>query len=307
MESWLNYHHLYYFYVIATEGGVAKAAQRLRLGQPTLSAQLKQFESTLGVLLFERKHKRLILTDQGRLALQYAQEIFQTGSELLDVLQDRAIPNRLHVQIGALDSVPKQIVAKMVEKALSFGPCTISVLEGKGDELIRELINHKIDLFVTNTSPSADETAGLFSKSIAKVPVAILGSPRFKSLKNGFPHTLARAPLILPTRHSKLRHDLEHFFSLNKLALNLIVETQDTSIHHRLALAGLGIFPTPVLEDAESSKKPEFVDIGRLPGVYEEYFFVSASRKIENPVSARLIKEFDLKSKVIRRKNNDNH
>ena len=110
MNQWINYHHLYYFKTIAEEGSVSKAAEKLRLGQPTLSAQLKQFEDSLGVALFERQHKKLILTEQGKLALDYAKNIFRMGSEMYEVLHDRLKPLKPSLHIGALDSIPKQIV-----------------------------------------------------------------------------------------------------------------------------------------------------------------------------------------------------
>ncbi len=95
-SKWINYHHLYYFKTIAEEESVSKAAHKLRLGQPTLSAQLKQFEEQLGVQLFERKHKKLLLTEQGRIALDYAQNIFRLGGEMFEVLNDHITPTRVH-------------------------------------------------------------------------------------------------------------------------------------------------------------------------------------------------------------------
>jgi LysR family transcriptional activator of nhaA len=115
MFPWMNYHHLYYFKVIAEEGSVSKAAQKLHIGQPTLSAQLKQFEESLQITLFERQHKKLILTEQGKVALEYAQSIFKMGNEMVEVLNDRLISTRTHLQIGALDSIPKQIILNLNE------------------------------------------------------------------------------------------------------------------------------------------------------------------------------------------------
>jgi LysR family transcriptional activator of nhaA len=150
VNYWINYHHLNYFRIIALEGSISKAADKLKIGQPTLSAQLKQFEDTIGIQLFERKHKKLIITESGSLALEYANEIFRMGGELLEVLHDRFIPNRPHVQFGALDSVPKYIVLSIAKAALKAGRCTVSLLEGSGDDLLREMSMHKIDLVISN-------------------------------------------------------------------------------------------------------------------------------------------------------------
>ncbi|MFZ4405227.1 MAG: LysR family transcriptional regulator, partial [Pseudobdellovibrionaceae bacterium] len=155
MSSWINYHHLLYFKTIAEENSVSKAALKLRLGQPTLSAQLKQFEENIGVKLFERQHKKLVLTEQGKVALDYARNIFKMGEEMYEVLHDQLTPNRVHLQIGALDSIPKQIILQLSKAALKVQACTISLIEGKADEIIRELNAHRIDLFVTNHLPPA--------------------------------------------------------------------------------------------------------------------------------------------------------
>ncbi|MCX6128893.1 MAG: LysR family transcriptional regulator, partial [Proteobacteria bacterium] len=117
MNPWINYHHLFYFKTIAEEGTISKAAKKLRIGQPTLSTQLKQFEETLGIQLFERQHKKLLLTEQGRLALDYASNIFKMGAEMYEVLHDRLKPLKPSLHIGALDSIPKQIVLQLVKSA----------------------------------------------------------------------------------------------------------------------------------------------------------------------------------------------
>lgn len=294
MNPWINYHHLNYFRIIANEGSIAKAAEKLRLGQPTLSAQLKQFEETIGVKLFDRQHKKLILTESGRVALEYANEIFKIGGELIEVLHDRLVPSRTHVQIGALDSIPKRMVLNIVKEALKIGRCTVSILEGKGDELLRELSLHKIDLFLSNYIPSAHETEKIYSRSIAKVPVIIYGASRYKSLKNNFPDSLKNIPFILPTIHSKLRHDLEHYFRKANVPIDIVAETQDVGVQKLLGIEQLGLVPLPEVSAVDFAKDKELIEIGRVPGVYEELFLISASRKIENPISSQLMKTFKM-------------
>ncbi len=294
MNPWINYHHLNYFRVIATEGSIAKASAKLRLGQPTLSAQLKQFEDTLGVQLFERRHKKLILTETGRMTLKYANEIFRLGAELLEVLHDRMDSAKAHVQIGALDSVPKGVVMSVVKAALNIAPCSVSILEGKGDELIRQLGLHHIDLFIANYSPSLGEGPNLFSRSLAKIPVAIYGAPSYKHLRKNFPRSLDRVPIILPTKDSKLRLDLEHYFATANQTLSVVAETQDTSLQKLLGVDGLGILPVTAMSIKDSLAKGELIELGKLPGVFEEIFLVSASRKIENPISSQLMKTLSL-------------
>lgn len=294
MDSWLNYHHLYYFRVIAAEGSIARAARILRLGQPTLSAQLRQLEDKLGVQLFERQHKKLILTEHGRMALEYAAEIFRMGSEMVEVLQDRIAPSRTHVQLGALDSISKQLSARMIEAAYKISPCTVSVLEDDGDQLVRELLAHRIDLILTNRPPASPEGRKLVVRSLARLPVVVCGAERFKNLRKDFPRSLDKAPFVMPTPHSKLRHDVEHFFSANRIQPDVIAEIQDTSLQMILGTQGVGLLPIAESAAASLLKRGDLIRLGSLEGVYEEIFLAAASRKIENPISSRLFRGFVL-------------
>lgn len=290
----LNYHHLYYFMVIAEEGAIAKASGRLLLGQPTLSAQLKQFEDNLGVQLFERRHKRLILTETGRLALNYAKQIFQLGGEMVEALNDRLVPNRVHVQLGVLDSVPKQFVLRLVQAAYAVQPCTVSILEGKGDELMRELLNHRLDLLMTNYSPPGRGDVKMTVKSVARLPVEVFGAEKYKNVKRGFPQSLQQQPFVMPTHDSRLRADLEHHFRLAGISLNSVAETQDTSLQRWLGEAGVGMIAatTQAVEDLLKQKKLH--KLGALAGVSEEFYLISSSRRIENPVASQLIQDFEI-------------
>lgn len=292
MNHWINYHHLNYFRVIALEGSISKAALKLKLGQPTLSAQLKQFEETIGIPLFEHKHRKLILTEQGMLALEYANEIFKMGDELLEALHDRVVPSRPHVQFGALDSVPKHAVLAVAKAALKAGRCTVSFLEGNGEELMREMALHKIDLVISNYIPRIRDDLKIYSRSIAKSPVSIYGSKEFLHLKKDFPRSLENATFILPTAHSKLRHDIEHFFKAKKINLDIAVETQDTALQKLMGIDSLGLIPLTSFAAQTYIKEKKLFEIGKIPGVYEEIFFLSLSRKIENPISSHIMKHF---------------
>ncbi|MGE4132768.1 MAG: LysR family transcriptional regulator [Bdellovibrionales bacterium] len=288
---WLNYHHLLYFKVIAEEGGIARAAEKLRLGQPTLSTQLKQLEDVLGKPLFERRNRKMILTEAGASALNYANEIFRLGDEMQEVLQDRPVANQVHLQVGALDGVPKSVTLALVSAALKAAPCTVSILEGKGDELLRELSAHRLDLILSNYPPLSGGTTQIYARSVAKINVAVFGSSRFRGLKKDFPKSLSGQPFVLPTIHSKLRQDLNHYFKLKNLPIVVAAETQDTSLQRLMASDGIGMAP---LSEVKAPENEILHKIGRLAGVFEEIWLVSAQRKIENPVAARLMASFHL-------------
>lgn len=292
MSPWINYHHLFYFKIIAEEGSVSKAAEKLKLGQPTLSSQLKQFEEILGVTLFERSHKKLALTEQGKIALDYAKNIFRMGSEMYEVLHDRLRPLKPALHLGALDSVPKQIVLQLVKHALRISPCQITLSEGKSDALLRELVSHKMDIMVTDFVPTGLDGKGIYAKSITKKNVAFFGAPKFKTLRKGFPKSISGQPMILPTYDGKLRQDLDHWAKLNDIELNIIVESQDIAIKKLMAVNELGLIATATHTVTGQVLRGELAEIGQLQGVHEELFLLTAQRKIENPLAAKLKESF---------------
>lgn len=292
MNQWINYHHLFYFKTIAEEGTVSKAAEKLKLGQPTLSAQLKQFEDTIGVQLFERHHKKLVLTEQGKVALDYSKSIFRMGSEMYEVLHDRLKPLKPTIHLGALDSIPKQIVLQLVKHAFRISPCQITLSEGKSDELIRELTAHRMDLMVSNFLPAGTDGKGLYAKSIVKKNVAFYGAPKFKTLRKGFPKSISGEPMILPTYDSRLRQDLDHWAKINKIELNIVIESQDVSVKKLMAINEMGLIPTATHTVTGQILRGELVEIGQLQGVHEELFLVTAQRKIENQIASKLKDQF---------------
>lgn len=294
-KPWINYHHLQYFKVIALEGGIAKAAKKLRLGQPTLSTQMKQFEETLGQSLFDRTHRNIQLTEAGKLVLGYANEIFKLGDEMIDVLSDQHTTEKVRVQIGVNDTVAKSITLKMFQKAQKDHDCIATITEGHGDELLRELRAHRIDLVLSNYPPHAGDASGFYAKSISKMPVMICGAPKFASLKRDFPKSLEGQPFVLPTMQSKLRNDVDHYLKLAEIHINVVAEVQDTALQKLMGTHGHGLLPIALQAVDELIASKELVPIGKLDDVHEELWLIAAQRRIQNPVAAKLMSTFSLK------------
>jgi LysR family transcriptional regulator, transcriptional activator of nhaA len=257
-----------------------------------LSAQLKQFEDTIGIQLFERQHKKLVLTEQGKVALDYSKNIFRMGSEMYEVLHDRLKPLRHSLHIGSLDSVPKQIVMQLVKQALKICPCQVTLSEGNLDQLVRELSTHRMDILISNFLPSGVDSKGLFPRSVVKKNVAVYGSPKFKFLRKNFPKSLSGHPMILPTYDSKLRYDIDHWSKMHEIELNVIVEGQDIATKKLMAVDGIGLLPTATHSVTRQVLSGELIEIGKLQGVHEELFLISAQRKIVNPIAAKLMSSF---------------
>jgi LysR family transcriptional activator of nhaA len=293
-SPWINYHHLYYFKTIAEEGSVSKAASKLKLGQPTLSAQLKQLEDSLEIKLFDRKNKRLELTEQGELTLSYCKNIFQLGQEMYEALHDKFKANKVILRIGAIDSVPKQIVLHMVKTALKNKDCQILLVEGKTHDLLAQLNARQIDLLLTNFLPADSSSKNLNYRSVAKKPVCFYAAQEFKHLRKGFPQSLSGQPIILPTYDSKVRFDIDQWALSNKITLNICVESQDIALKKLLATEGVGLLPTSSFSVLRQVLSGELVQIGSLDKVFDDLLLISAQRKIENPLVDFLMKNFKI-------------
>ncbi len=289
----LNYHHLYYFKTIATEGSISKAATKLLLGQPTLSMQLKQFEESIGHRLFERKNRSLILTEMGRLILNYANEIFKLGDEMLDSVSDRPSFKKFKLQIGALDSVPKVIIRQLMSVAFSIQDCAISILEGEGPDLIDDLMNHRLDIVISNLPGPMMTNEKIYSRSITKMPLIVVGAEKFKNLNVNYPQSLQGVPFIFPTYHSKVRSEIEQYFSQIKVKPNVIAETQDASLMKSLAVEGHGLAIIAETAVRGALREGLLFKIHSLEGFSEELWLIAAQRKLQNPVAEKLVKEFN--------------
>jgi LysR family transcriptional activator of nhaA len=282
--SWLNYHHLIYFRTIAQEGSIARASEKLKVGQPALSAQLKTFEGTLGQELFERTGRRLILTEAGRIVLSYANQIAELGDELLQVLDNGALSKRVAVNVGIQDCLPKTLAVTIVEKMTELFPCRVRLVEGHASVLFTELANHSLDIVISNQMPFAEEIKGLRSRKIATLPISIYGAAKFWQLAKDFPQSLTGQPVVLPTVHSRTRHECERWFSEQRVTPQVVVEAQDTAVQKSLGLSGVGLIAVPDLAVNDQSEQERLKKIGDLKGVVEEVWLCTAERKIPNPV-----------------------
>jgi LysR family transcriptional activator of nhaA len=290
----LNYQHLRYFQAVAQEGSIARASEKLNLGSPAISIQITQLEDQLGHELFERRNRSLVLTQAGQVTLEYANQIFSLGNELTEVLQGSSFVRKVHLQVGVLESIPKTVIQQMTDSARTWGPCSITVLEGSGDFLFRELLAHRIDLAIADYQPDVGDMRRFSIRSLGRHPLSLFGTKKFHSLSKKFPDSLQNQPFLLPTLHSKRRHDLDHFFRINQLNIEVVMETQDTSVQKLMAIRGLGLVVLPDFAGQPLVQDKKLKQLGTLEGVYEEIFLVSSPRTIANPVADCLMKDFNL-------------
>ncbi|MBI4248819.1 MAG: LysR family transcriptional regulator [Elusimicrobia bacterium] len=292
----LNYHHLYYFYVVATEGSIVKAKEKLLLAQPTISGQLRELESQLGRPLFERKKQRLHLTEEGRFVLGYAQRIFDLGMEMADSLKDRPPEGRLRAQIGLVTGTPRAIAQTLVDHLFAaFPQAHLTVREDNLGDLEEELRAHRLDLILSDTPPSGEADEEFISRLAGRVPVALAAAPKLARRLGPLPQALDGAPMILPAQPSQVYHQLLDLFARWKVKPDVVAEVQDVELARRLAVAGRGVVPLnrETLKDRHSAGM--LVALPSKPlGVHESVYLIARQRRWLNPLAERALNSFRL-------------
>lgn len=292
-NKWLNYHHLLYFRTIANEGSIAKASTVLKVGQPSLSSQLKTLEDSLGQKLFLRQNRSLVLTEAGKIALQYANEIFKKGEEFLHVFNEESLTLKTTYRIGVIDSAPKILTGKLSEECIQINDqCIVQLTEGTPEQLVRELNNHKLDLVLSTSKEFFVEEDEIVFKNLGDAQIKAFASKDFEHLIEDFPRSLNLQPLILPTKHSKLRYDLEHFFYQNKIQHKTLFEVQDSSVKKLMAEHGKGVVFLPLFAAQKYLDEGSLIDLGGLDGVVEDYWLISKKRTFKLEITEKIMRDF---------------
>ena len=291
--QWLNYHHLYYFYCIASEGGVTEATKKLKLAQSTLSAQLKQFEDNIGYQLFERRNRKLILTDIGKKVFDYAHEIFSLGEELRDSLENFEESLRVSIRIGVMDSIPKQLSRKLVNIASKEHGARITIVEESLNSLMSLLFNHEIDLILANDKPPTEGSESrLHAKLVGDLPVVFVGTPDQMDLKRDLPRSLSGQPMVLPGKRSPLYSEIQEHFKIKHVQPVVVAEVDDLELQKMLVLDGHGVTALPLMVIDDELKSGRLVRLSDTPICHENLWLISSHRLIHNPIARMLLETF---------------
>ncbi len=288
--EWLNYHHLLYFWTVAKEGSIARACQELRLAQPTISGQIRALEETLGEKLFTRSGRRLIMTDTGRMVFQYADEIFGLGRELTEVLKGRPRGRPIRFIVGISDLIPKLIAYRILQPVFTLAhPVRLVCYEDEPEDLLARLSAHKLDLVLTHTPAHSAVGIRVFSHRLGSSGVSLFAaSATAARYRKDFPARLDGAPFLLPMERSALRRDLEHWFSIHNIHPRVVGEFQDNALLNVFGHSGAGIFAAPTAIEDEVKRYVRVVAVGTLDSITEEFYAVSAERKIKHPAVATI-------------------
>jgi LysR family transcriptional activator of nhaA len=289
----LNYNQLYYFYQIALTGSIARASKAVLISSPALSMQLKELEETLGTDLFIRSGNKLILTEAGTIVFEYAKDIFKLGTELRDTLRDcKRDFGRSRIEIGCQESIPK----KVSDELLSFlieGQSRVLLREGRKDELVEMQNQYKLDLIVLNSVPDVKDH-GLETKLLAREELCFVAHPKFRAMKSTYPNSLKKAPFILPSYDSSVRHKIDYFFKQHKLEVDVVAEVEDAAPELDLALKGYGLICTIRKSVQRELKEKRIIEVGSLDGAFEEIWMIAGKRKMLNPSALNAFNSFHL-------------
>src|SRR5512147_228829 len=230
--EWLNYHHLLYFWTVAKEGSIARACEKLRLAQPTISGQLRLLEETLGEKLFARAGRGLAMTEVGQVVYRYADEIFGLGRELQDVLKGRPRGRPLRLLVGISDLIPKLVAYRVLQPALEMPePVQIVCDEGSPAHLLADLAEHRIDVVLSDAPIPPTIPVKAFNHVLGTSTATIFVAPRLAGrYRKNFPRCLDGAPFLLPMHGSSLRRPLEEWFDSNKIRPTIVGEFKDRAL-----------------------------------------------------------------------------
>ncbi len=283
--EWFNYHHLLYFWVVAKEGTIAAACEKLMLAQPTISAQIRALENAIGEKLFRRRGRYLVLTDTGRVVYQYADEIFSLGREMLDTLRGRPTGSPVRFHVGVADVLPKLVAHQLLKPALKM-PETVRLIchESTQQELLAKLAIHELDLILSDSPIGPDVQVRAFNHLLGECGVSIFGTKNLAdSHRRRFPASLDSAPFLLPTSTTALRRELDHWFDAEDIRPAIVGEFDDSALLKVFGQAGAGMFAAPDVIEKEVRRQYGVRVIGRVDSVRERFYAISVERKVKHP------------------------
>ena len=280
----MNYHHLQYFWMVAREGSVTRASARLRLSQPTISAQIKRFEEVLGVKLLQRQGRALVLTDTGRMVYRHADEIFRTGQDLLDTLRLGQTGRRVPLMVGVANAMPKLIAVRLLRPVMA-GPDGMSVIcrADNSEQLVTQLATHALDVVLSDAPAPPHVRAKVFNHVLGESEIAFF-SPRklAAGLRRAFPASLEKVPLVVPTVNTALRRDIDAWLERTGLHPTIAGEFEDPALMKAFGAEAGMLFPAPAAVERDICRLYDVHVVGRAP-VRERYYAISAERRLTHP------------------------
>lgn len=285
-----SYRHLHYFWVVAKEGGMARAAGRLGVAVQTVSVQVHELERSLGVELFKPAGRRLALTDAGVAAFRHAEQIFQLGLQLPDIVRDAAGPRVVRLAVGISDGLPKLIARRLLEPVLREPNLRLLCHEDEFEDLLGDLALHRLDVVLADRAAPQNPNIRLFSHSLGSPALAWYAPDAlYAKARRGFPASLAQVPVLLPTAHAAVRARLDAWFERHSIRPRVVGEFEDSALLATFGAGGMGVFPALDLLEPKTRRQLPIRRVGACDGVQEHLFAIGTQRKVVHPLVQRVL------------------
>jgi LysR family transcriptional activator of nhaA len=291
MSLRFNYRHLYYFWVVAQEGGIAKGAARLGMAVQTVSAQVRELERALGQQLLKPAGRGLALTEAGAAALRQADQIFQLGEQLPEVVKlTAASAGGVRLVIGLSDGLPKLIVRSLMAPVLQVPDLRLVCHEDEFADLLADLALHRLDVVLADRGAPPNPNLKLYSHALGSSAMAWYAPPALAAAaRRGFPASLAEVPVLLPSHHSAVRLRIDQWFERQGLRPRVVGEFEDSALLKTFAAGGMGVFPAASMVHDDLVARYHVRRIGECDGVEEYFYAIGTERRVQHPLVQRLL------------------
>ncbi len=286
-----SYRHLYYFWVVAKEGSMSKAAERLNIAIQTISAQVHELEKSLGYLLFKPAGRGIALTESGFAALEIADQIFLLGERLPEAVREAASSKKIKITVGVSDGLPKLVTRQLVEPILEKNDVQLIAHEGEFEDLLADLALHRLDIVLADRPAPSNKNLQVYSEELVKSSIAWFGPKKLlKQSKKAFPECLSELPILLPTAHSKVRHLIDQWFAQNGISPNIAGEFEDSALLKTFAASGLGVFPAGEIIKKDLKETYQMDMMGKCKDIHEYFYAIRPDKKIQHPLVQAIIR-----------------
>ena len=284
MSTPFNYKHLYYFWVVAKEGGISRAADKLDMAVQTVSAQVRELERALGYALLKPAGRGLVLTDAGVAAMQQADQIFQLGENLPALVRDAVSAPTVRLAVGISDGLPKLVVHRLLKPVIPEPHLRLLCHEGEFDELLGDLALHRLDVVLSDRPAPTNPNIKLYSHRMGSSPLAWYGTADMvDAAGKDFPRSLADVPMLLPTAHTAVRARLDLWFEQRAIRPRIVGEFEDSALLKTFGASGMGIFPAVEWIHEDLLAHYAVQHLGACEGVSEHFFAIGTEKKVHHP------------------------
>ncbi len=290
MSLHYSYRHLYYFWVVAKEGGMARAASRMGIAVQTVSTQVRELERALGHALFKPAGRGLALTDAGRAALRQAEQIFQLGEQLPALVRDAATTQSVRLAVGIADSLPKLVVQRLMAPVIAEPQLRLLCHVDEFEDMLAELALHRLDVVIADRPAPSNANLRLYGHRLGSSPISWYAAPSlWAAARRDFPFSLAKVPVLLPTSHAAVRARLDQWFERQGLEPMCVGEFEDSALLKTFGAEGMGVFPAADLIHEDLLRRYGVKRIGPCEGVEEHYHAIGTEKKVAHPLVQRLL------------------